>query len=245
MSVVASALRRFSRARSSLPFGDVFARVFDRWANALVVRDHGKGAPSYREGETSDLHVLAFNSGTLPDAPATTAPTLATGLLNMEPFGGICFYWKPDAASALVQGGTAAAGAAAAITLDAAASDDDDTYNGLVLAITAGTGSGQRRTITDYDGGTHEATVAAWAVEPDATSTYEIRASFPATHTSIDADVWALADTGDWLLVDELSGVEPYAEVSVPGTGYRQVYIQVTAVTGGLTGNLKLCAAGD
>ena len=54
--------------------------------------------------------------------------------------------------------------------LDAAASAVDDFYNGLVIRLTGGTGSGQIREIIDYVGSTKIATVSrAWGTNPDAT----------------------------------------------------------------------------
>lgn len=71
--------------------------------------------------------------------------------------------------------GTATGGTITTITLDPASSAVDDFYNGYVIYITAGTGSGQVRTITDYVGATKIATVDAdWITTPDATSDYEL-----------------------------------------------------------------------
>lgn len=72
--------------------------------------------------------------------------------------------------------GTATAGGAATVTLPANASIYDDWYNDKIVAITSGTGSGQTRTISDYNGTTKVATVSlAWDTQPDATSVVEIR----------------------------------------------------------------------
>ena len=66
-----------------------------------------------------------------------------------------------------VRSSTAAAGAAGSITLDAGASGSDDFYNGCIVVIVSGTGSGQARRIDDYTGGTKIATVVPnWAVNP-------------------------------------------------------------------------------
>lgn len=62
------------------------------------------------------------------------------------------------------------------VVLTSAASAVDDAYNGMEVYITAGIGAGQRRSITDYDGESRTATVAAWAVTPDSTATCEISA---------------------------------------------------------------------
>lgn len=73
-------------------------------------------------------------------------------------------------------GGTATAGGAATITLPAGASAVDDTYNNMSVTITAGTGVGQVRLISDYVGATKVAAVSlAWVTQPDATSVYSIR----------------------------------------------------------------------
>ena len=74
--------------------------------------------------------------------------------------------------------GTAQSGTSTGIVLAAAVAASDDAYNGMVIRITGGTGSGQRRLITDYVGATDTATVnKAWDTEPDATSTYSIDAA--------------------------------------------------------------------
>ena len=70
---------------------------------------------------------------------------------------------------------TAAAGAANTITLDAGASATDDIYNGSIITITSGTGSGQSRTISDYVGATKVATVSTnWTTQPNNTSVFSI-----------------------------------------------------------------------
>ena len=244
MSVVARNLRRFARALQAVPAGDVLGKVYDRWSHLLVVRDHGKGAPSYREGQDAEVYKAVLDTASLPDDPNTTAPASGS-YFNIEAFGGLCLYWRGSADGALTIDGTLADANAADAVLDALASDVDDTYNGQVLIITGGTGAGQHRPILDYDGGTLTATVADWAVVPDNTSTYEIRESAGATHTEIDLAVWALADNGDWLQIATEAALLPYVELSVPGTGYRRVFVQVTDTNGGAAGNIDLIAAGD
>lgn len=52
----------------------------------------------------------------------------------------------------------------------------DDEYNGLTIEITGGTGTGQTRTISDYDGTNNVATVSSnWTTIPDITSVYIIK----------------------------------------------------------------------
>ena len=70
--------------------------------------------------------------------------------------------------------GTATAGAATTITLQSTASAQTDAYINSTITLTGGTGSGQERTILDYDGPTRVATVATWTTTPDATTTYSV-----------------------------------------------------------------------
>lgn len=73
------------------------------------------------------------------------------------------------------QVGTATAGSATSITLDTTGrSSTTDFYKGSLIVITGGTGAGQARFCTAYDGGTGIATVGTWATNPDATSDYVI-----------------------------------------------------------------------
>ena len=75
--------------------------------------------------------------------------------------------------------GTAQAGSDAThIVLSATANPTDDHYNGAIITITGGTGSGQSKTIDDYVGATVTAEVTAWDVTPDATSVYSIALSY-------------------------------------------------------------------
>lgn len=84
-------------------------------------------------------------------------------------------YGSSPCAAGSVRTGTAQAGGATSLTLDAGASAVDDAYNGMHVNITAGTGSGQQRTISDYVGATKVATVSvAWTTNPDATSVFRI-----------------------------------------------------------------------
>jgi len=76
---------------------------------------------------------------------------------------------------AVAFGGTASAGAANSITL-AGASATDNIYNHQIIQITGGTGVGQARTITAYNGTTKVAIVSrGWRTNPDNTSVYQIK----------------------------------------------------------------------
>lgn len=74
-----------------------------------------------------------------------------------------------------VRRNTAQTGAASSITLDAGASAVDGFYNGLRVELVGGTGVGQARKITAYDGTTKIATTEpAWVTNPDVTSVFKL-----------------------------------------------------------------------
>jgi hypothetical protein len=78
-------------------------------------------------------------------------------------------------AGQIVVKGTAQSGNATSITLDTSASGTDNAYAGMLVYISAGTGSGQQQTITAYSGSSKTATVMnAWERMPDNTSQYVI-----------------------------------------------------------------------
>jgi hypothetical protein len=83
--------------------------------------------------------------------------------------------------------GKARAGTNTSIQLAAATGLVDDELNGMTVFITAGTGSVQARTITDYDAGSATATVSsAWTMpNPTNGSTYEVRANRLGTRNEI------------------------------------------------------------
>lgn len=84
---------------------------------------------------------------------------------------------KPDTLGSAVTG-TAQAGATGSITLASGASSTTDIYKGRIITTTGGTGSGQTRICTGYNGTTKVATVKPnWTVTPDGTTTYSIPAS--------------------------------------------------------------------
>jgi len=82
---------------------------------------------------------------------------------------------SPASAPGLVTSGFAQAGGASTITLTSFSSATDDVYVGETVWISGGTGFGQERVITAYNGTTKVATVdRAWTTNPDSTSTYEV-----------------------------------------------------------------------
>lgn len=108
--------------------------------------------------------------------------------------------WLGAAVNALIQGkvdgcvsirsGTAQAGAATSITLDASASATTDLYKSAVILILAGTGAGQVRECTAYNGGTKVASIAPnWVTNPDGTSVFLV---MPADGVVVGSDAKAV-----------------------------------------------------
>ncbi len=97
-----------------------------------------------------------------------------------EPVNGSTFEIEPGLTHAetgwpTVDVGIAQAGGASSITLDADSSATNDFYNDDVVIIDVGTGVGQSRIITAYNGTSKVATVdSAWITNPDSTSEYLI-----------------------------------------------------------------------
>jgi hypothetical protein len=132
-------------------------------------------------------------------APPWTTTPYSTSTFIVEPGLG---HSETDMNTLKV--GLAAAATSTSITLDSDASAVDDYYNNDVVVIDAGTGEGQERVITDYNGTTKVATVdPAWTTTPDTTSEYVVEASHPYINSdlaTIDSNVDAiLVDTGTTL----------------------------------------------
>lgn len=106
--------------------------------------------------------------------------------------------------------GTAQAGSANAITLAAAANSNNGFYNICTIGIISGTGAGQGREITEYDGTTKIAIVNKnWTVPPDNTSVYVIYSDYLLSSKTVTF----LASGGEWspvthaVLADTAAGI--------------------------------------
>lgn len=78
-----------------------------------------------------------------------------------------------DGTGYVFEDGTAQAGASGSITLAAGSSSTNDYYKGTIVYAVAGTGAGQCRLITAYNGTTKVATISPnWATNPDNTTKY-------------------------------------------------------------------------
>jgi hypothetical protein len=124
--------------------------------------------------------------------------------------------------------GTAQSGSTTTMVLDAGENATDDYYNDLTVYITSGTGSGQLRTITDYDGTTKTITInSAWTVGQEAnnTSVYSIS---PAVSIVASGG----SGTGATARVSSVdSGVIKKISMVTIGSGYR--FATATVTNGG------------
>jgi hypothetical protein len=108
------------------------------------------------------------------------------------------------------EAGTAQNGASGTITLQAGATSITNAFERSYIYIISGTGSGQSREITAYNGTTKVATVSPnWGVNPDNTSVYRIVTQEHYQSTTIGWDVNAVAnnstDTLDITVTGEAS----------------------------------------
>lgn len=84
-------------------------------------------------------------------------------------------YGLSSLESPILESGTAQAGASSTITLRSGASSTSSLFKYLVIRIYGGTGAGQSRVISAYNGATKVATVdTAWTTNPASDSTYAI-----------------------------------------------------------------------
>lgn len=101
----------------------------------------------------------------------------------------------------LEDSGLATGGAASTITLKAGASAVTDFYKNGLITVTSGTGTGQARAITAYDGGTKIATVdRAWGTNPVSGDGYIVLPAAPSgsapSAATVAAAVWDEALSG-------------------------------------------------
>lgn len=152
-------------------------------SNAILVRNLNID-PQKTETENRDfVRTYLGNSEQLPVAIHTMVDfeveMAGSGSAGTAPAYGpllrACGFAETILAAAVT--GTAQAGAASTITLAAAASAVDNAYKFMTIRTTGGTGSGQSRVVSAYNGTTKVATVSeAWTTTPDATTTYSIDA---------------------------------------------------------------------
>lgn len=157
-----------------------------KWSGTAVATPDTAGYPKVTIKDGTGAGEIALTSGAIDTVTTTGTVTTvsdktgyrlsATGVDDIwdEALSGHVAQGSAGAALYIIRSGTAQAGASTTITLDASASATNDFYNNQRIFIVSGTGAGQGRIISDYDGGTKVATVATWATNPDNTSVFVI-----------------------------------------------------------------------
>jgi hypothetical protein len=133
------------------------------WKYAALRPPHGFYYPYVaNRGGVFALRIKCFGFSQRPlVSKVSTTPALE--YLDGEPYVGVH------------HSGTAQAGGTNTITLAADASSSNSVYNGMLVKIVDGTGAGQVRLVTAYNGSTKVATVDQnWDIVPDNTSQYKI-----------------------------------------------------------------------
>lgn len=118
---------------------------------------------------TDNLQVDVIQAaGTAWASGAITSGVFASGAINRAALAA-------DTGLQPIRSGTAQAGAAGTITLDASASATTDFYENCIIYLTGGTGAGQTRLCSAYNGSTKVATITPnWDVTPNSTSTFAV-----------------------------------------------------------------------
>ena len=148
--------------------------AFSALVNAVQDNTGGGGAP----GDSASWHF----TGLVKNVGGTTS------LVN-----GINF--DTTLSRTIREAGTAQSGAAGTITLQSGATSITNAFERSYIYIISGTGSGQNREITAYNGTTKVATVSPnWGVNPDNTSVYRIVTQEHYQSTTIGWDVNAVAN---------------------------------------------------
>mgnify|MGYP006076706377 CR=1 FL=1 len=137
----------------------------------------GTGLPALNITRRGDAPTLSLAAGAAPLAGADISPRLDLEVDQVRIlFANINSSQETEFVE-LSSGhsGTAQSGGSSVITLAASASSSDGAYGSLDVVIDSGTGIGQTRTISAYNGTTKAATVSAsWTTNPDATSVYTV-----------------------------------------------------------------------
>jgi len=137
--------------------------------NAFVSLDsaaYGSPAATVTEIGSSGTYTLDLTAAEL--TTDTNAAIYVTSADAWAFYADVPFEDSPET-------GVAQAATSTTVRLRAGASATDDLHNGMQVEILRGTGVGQTRTITAYNGTNKDATVdRAWITNPDTTSVYKL-----------------------------------------------------------------------
>lgn len=159
------------------------------------------------------IQTLTSDDGSLQWDIQQTAANTAVEFVEVTA-GGSAFVGHAD---------TAAAANTSTVTLAAGASGLDGAFVNSEIYIVTGTGAGQKRDITGYNGITKVANVSSFfAPAPDANSVYNVGPQLTDRGNGTGWDGYAVIDTG------AIGSIE----VTAPGSGYSNAIITLVANTG-------------
>jgi hypothetical protein len=176
---------------------------------------------------TASFAAGAINAAAL-GADAITAAKIADGAIDRATFAA-------DTGIQPVRSNTAQAGAAGTITLDASASATTDFYVGCWVYLTGGTGVGQARYVSAYNGTSKVATITPnWATNPASDSTFAV---LPAA--AVNSVVGSVGSVTAGVTVTTNNDKTGYTASTVSDkTGYSLSGTQTFNNTGTWTGSL-------
>lgn len=167
--------------------------------------NHAKVIISSGTGSEQERIIVDYNgtSKVATIAPPWITQPDATSAFEIEP--GNC---HAETGWGTIKVGIIQAATSTTATLDSTASAIDDFYNNELLHIDYGTGEGQVRVITDYNGTTKVATVhTAWTTTPDTTSEYLVEEAHPYVDAAVSsASAPTAASVADAVWDEEFSG---------------------------------------
>jgi len=148
----------------------------------VLIQIRDQDGPAFRDAliiirtkiQTGQLEVDASQIGGSANA-MILKPSAGGVALDAQDSAGSIGTIRGFLATMVLRSGTLQAGGASSATLDAGASSTTNFFNDDILALVGGTGAGQARVITGYNGASKIATVnSGWSVNPDVTTKYII-----------------------------------------------------------------------
>lgn len=185
------------------------------------------GFGGYVQASVVNVQAGAILAASIQDA-ALTAPKFGTGFLTTQAI-------DPAVGLGPIRSATAQGGAAGSITLDASASAVTNFYRHCLVRTTGGTGAGQVRLCTAYNGTTKVASVTPdWATTPDNTTTFAVLPLGPADVAAFGGtagvfavgrpeaslnpgQIWGLSTTSDVMTKLVALAVDGSGQVTVGG----------------------------
>lgn len=169
-----------SQVAASNPLYKLTLSATEMQAELAIVQIVDQNGPAFRDQlwivrTKQRLGAVIVDSSNITNGSAVTYTGNGTGH-GLSCVGGATGYdINGVLGQHVLRAGLAQAGAAGTITLDASASATDDIYNECAILLVSGTGAGQFRIISDYNGTTKVASVnRSWAVNPAASSKFLI-----------------------------------------------------------------------